>query len=77
MHGKGTFYWTDASSYHGDYQHGRKHGQGTFTFPSQKYYEGEWFNGKQNGKGALFDSSNNILKKGLWKDGVFDKPEND
>ena len=54
MHGEGSFYWADGSSYHGHYQHGKKNGLGTFNFPSKKYYEGSWANGKQNGQGILY-----------------------
>lgn len=38
MHGNGTFYWKDGSSYIGEYQHGRKHGHGKFYYPSKKVY---------------------------------------
>jgi hypothetical protein len=73
MHGKGSFYWKDGSSYHGDYQHGKKHGEGTFNFVSKKHYEGQWANGKQHGRGVLYDPTDHVLKSGEWKDGAFVK----
>ena len=57
MHGEGSFYWPDGSSYHGNYQHGKKHGIGSFNFHSKNYYQGSWANGKQNGPGTLFSQA--------------------
>jgi len=55
MHGEGSFYWKDGSSYQGEYQHGRKHGFGTFNFSKGKQYKGDWVNGRQHGKGVIYN----------------------
>lgn len=52
---------------------GKKHGEGVFTYPSKKVYRGSWAHGKQEGSGALYNPSGQLLKKGLWREGVFEK----
>jgi len=31
-----------------------------------------WANGKMHGKGALINPNGSLLKKGIWKNGIFD-----
>ena len=65
--------WKDNSIYEGDYLMGRKDGKGKFTFPSGNVYDGYWIDGKQHGAGTLYSKDEKILKKGLWKFGLFDR----
>lgn len=75
MHGKGVFTWPDGTYYEGEYQNGKKHGQGKFRFASLNVYEGDWANGKIEGKGVIVDNSGTVVRKGIWKDGVYFKEE--
>lgn len=75
FHGKGKFTWADGSEYDGDYHEGKKHGQGRFTYASKKVYNGGWVNGKQEGEGRLYSQTGSLLKKGIWKDGVYTNSE--
>ena len=38
-----------------------------------KVYDGNWVNGKQEGYGTLFDQSGELVKKGNWRNGVFEE----
>lgn len=73
--GFGKFSWQDGSFYEGNYISGKKQGNGRFTYASKKLYDGEWANGKQDGFGTLFSQSGDVLKKGYWKEGAFDRAE--
>jgi antitoxin component YwqK of YwqJK toxin-antitoxin module len=75
FHGMGKFSWPDGSEYDGEYYEGKKHGQGRFTYPSKKVYNGGWVNGKQEGEGRLYSQTGSLLKKGIWKDGLYTNSE--
>ena len=48
-----------------------QNGYGKFTFGTGVTYEGMWKDGLKHGIGKETDFSGNIIKKGRWKEGVF------
>jgi hypothetical protein len=45
----GIEYWSDNSSYVGEYLNGKKHGHGVYFSNNGSNYEGEWLDNKFNG----------------------------
>lgn len=70
FHGYGRFTWENGERYEGNYSNGKKQGAGKFVFKSGNYYEGTWLNGHQNGRGALHSKEGDLIKKGVWADGI-------
>jgi hypothetical protein len=58
--GQGTYYWSDGSTYVGQFEDGHFHGHGVMIYAAHKSvdrFDGEWRKGKRNGRGIeLFKS---------------------
>lgn len=68
---QGRLSYRHGGVYEGAFHHGLKNGYGKYIYPHGGYYEGQWVNGKQEGLGAYYDSQNNPIKIGYWKNGIF------
>lgn len=51
-HGKGTYVWSSAFSYTGDWVNNKKHGKGIFRMPDSSSYEGDFRDGEMEGHGV-------------------------
>ena len=51
--GFGTHFYSEMSSYEGEWQCGKRHGWGRMTYSDCSIYEGEWCEGKRCGQGML------------------------
>ena len=77
----GTLIQTNGNKYEGEWEKGKVSGNGTFIFaqdtcirgicfPAGLKYTGEFRNGAANGYGIAW-YPNGIIKKGLWKNNIF------
>lgn len=73
--GEFEVYIGDFLSYIGSIQNGVMHGYGTSFNENGSRYEGNFENGTIEGYGALFDENDNIIKMGIWENGVLVEPE--
>ncbi len=62
--------FASGSTYYGELNSdGVLEGTGTYTFSSGNRYVGEYRAGKRNGRGVEYNSSGEITRSGIWKDG--------
>ena len=72
--GKGKEYrnGTKAVAYSGEWKNGKRDGLGTEFNGFVPFYTGGWRNGVRNGNGKEMDENGNVVKNGLWWNGVFE-----
>lgn len=51
-HGKGTYRWTDGSSYEGDFKEDDRHGLGIFHWDNNQTYKGDYLKDERTGEGV-------------------------
>jgi len=51
--GFGTHFYSETSSYEGEWHCGKRHGWGRMSYSDCSIYEGEWCDGKRCGQGML------------------------
>ena len=78
-HGQGTSSWGEGphkgDKYVGEHRYGKMHGQGTYYWADGRKEVGEFKNGSLNGYAVKYNSDGTILKKGIFKDDVFQYSE--
>lgn len=57
--------------YEGQFKKGLPHGKGTYTWSNGDVYTGKWRKGQMHGLGRLTKAGNDIIYRGMWKDGEF------
>ena len=60
-------HYEDGDLYEGDWIEDKREGFGVMKFVDNLKYEGEFKGDALNGKGTLYDSGDNVLYEGLWK----------
>ena len=70
-HGKGKFVWNSGAKYDGEWRNGKREGQGQEILADGTKYMGSYSNDQKHGAGALYDSDNNLIKKGTWSNSSF------
>lgn len=60
---------TNANNYAGEFINGLPHGQGTVYFNDGSWYKGQFVTGKQTGTGVYYNSVEDTLTEGEFKDG--------
>tara|TARA_R110002073_G_scaffold128999_6_gene275245 strand:- start:6765 stop:7226 length:462 start_codon:yes stop_codon:yes gene_type:complete len=70
MRGKGTYTWANGARYEGAMKNNMRHGKGTMYLKDGTRFTCKWKENRKNGKGTLYDANEQILKTGVWKEGV-------
>ena len=68
--GKGSYRWSDGSTYRGGFQDSRPHGQGAWSHPDGSRYEGGWRLGNRDGRG-MERTAAGVERTGVWREGRF------
>ncbi|KAG2485636.1 hypothetical protein HYH03_015696 [Edaphochlamys debaryana] len=63
--GKGTYTWSNGSTYTGEYKEGKKSGQGKMKFPDKGVYEGEWQDDQPHGSGTYTYPNGDVYQGGF------------
>ena len=69
--GIGTYKWPNGMSYEGALKKSKRHGRGSFILQNGSKWNGKWKKNRKNGKGKIYDNTGKIIKKGVWKEDVF------
>lgn len=70
IHGKGTYTWPNGLRYEGAVKNNKRHGKGTIYLKNGTKFSGKWKENKKHGKGKLFDANGNVIKSGVWENGI-------
>ena len=62
--------WT-GHTYIGEVNNNKWNGKGTYYFNDGSKLSGTWKDGKISGYGVELDANNNIVKEGIWENGLF------
>jgi stage V sporulation protein K len=68
FHGHGAYYWSDGTSYEGEFHRGEVNGKGTLLSSNGEKYTGFFVNGIKQGKGET-SWPNGDSHVGYWRDG--------
>ena len=69
--GKGTLTLKNGDKYIGIFTNGLINGKGTFINNNGEKYIGDFQSNKKSGYGRLFDKNGNLIKEGMWENGIF------
>lgn len=75
-HGGGTYQWKDGERYEGQFAEDKRDGKGTYYWTNGDRYVGSWDNDRRNGIGVLYNSENEVVLEGDWKNDEFVKSIN-
>jgi hypothetical protein len=71
--GRGSYRWSNGSSYTGGFRKFKQHGQGTLVYANGASYVGEWRDGRRHGYGS-YTEPDGRQRVGLWKNSRYAGP---
>jgi len=71
--GRGSYRWSNGSSYTGGFRKFKQHGQGTLVYANGASYVGEWEDGRRHGYGS-YTGPDGRQHVGLWKSSRYAGP---
>lgn len=69
--GKGTYLWPNGEKYTGEFSNGKVNGEGKKVYCNGRVHQGAWKDGLKHGAGEYYYKSGRLIKKGVWKNGIF------
>lgn len=67
----GTLTWRNGDQYIGEFADNQRSGRGSFYYADGLRYVGRWLNDKRHGQGTLYNTCNEIIHDGEWRNDEF------